>query len=274
MSDLKSYPGFWQSVLLLVYVVLIQIVLLIPIILVNISLEIDLITHPATLGLLNLISIGLVIWIGKYISKKPYNELFPLKGVNPVQLLTVLVTTLGVSIVLSDIETFIRILIPIPDIVEKIFMDLINSQTGIWGSIFTVVLVAAFSEEFLFRGLILNGYVNRYGKLKAIIFTALLFGFFHMNPWQLVGAMALGAVYAWWFILTGNLTLCIIGHGLNNLLPIIIVRYFPIQGYSADLTVPPEFQPFWLNIIGIVLTIWGIWLTIKYFKPDSTSAKV
>ena len=270
MSEKKSYPGFWQSILLLVYVILIQLALFVPIILANIFLKLDIITHPVTLGFLNLISIGIVILIGKRISKKSYNDLFPIKRVNLVQLLAVILTTVGMSIVLSDLENLVRIIIPMPDFVEQIFMDLINNQAGIWGSLFTVVLVAAFSEEFLFRGLFLHGYEKRYGVVKAIIWSALLFGLFHMNPWQFVGAVFLGAIYAWWFILTGNLTLCIIGHGLNNLLPIIVVRYFPIQGYSADVSVAPEFQSFWLNLIGIVLSATGIWLTIKYFKPNST----
>ena len=199
MIEKKYYPGFWQSVLLLVYVVIIQLILFVPIILINIFMKVDLITHPITLGFLNLISIGLVILIGKHISKKSYNELFPFKSVNSVQLLAIVLTTFGASIVLSDLENIVRIIIPMPDIVEKLFMDLINNQSGIWGSLFTVVLVAAFSEEFLFRGLILNGYMNRYGKLKAITYNALLFGLFHMNPWQFVGAVTLGAIYAWWF---------------------------------------------------------------------------
>jgi len=274
MVEKKSYPGFWQSVLLLVILVVIQLILFVPIILVNFLMKVDLITHPATLGLINLISIGIVILIGKKVSKNSYQKLFPLKKIYWIQLLTVIVTSIGFSLVLSDLDNLVRIIIPMPGFIEKIFMDLVNNQEAIWASVFTVVFVAAFSEEFLFRGLFLNGYKKRYGATKAIMFTALLFGLFHMNPWQFFGATILGAIYAWWFILTRNLTLCVIGHGLNNLLPIIAVRYSPIDGYSADLTTPPEFQPVWLSMIGIVLSVSGIWLTIKYLKPQKQTGLV
>lgn len=268
MNEIKSYPGFWQSVLLLVIVVVIQVILLIPIVTLNFLIKVDLITHPATLGFINLISIGTVVLIGKKVNKLSYQELFPLNKINGIQLLTVLVTSLGFSIVLSDLDNLIRMILPVPDFIEKIFMDLIANQESLWASLFTVVLVAAFSEEFLFRGLFLNGYEKRYGATKAIIFTALLFGFFHMNPWQFFGAAILGIVYAWWFVLTHNITLCVIGHGLNNLMPILALRYLPIKGYSDNLSGPSEFQPLWLCITGIVLSVIGIWMTINYLKKE------
>jgi uncharacterized protein len=268
MNEKKSYPGFWQSVLLLVIVVVIQVILLIPIVVINFIMKVDLITHPATLGFINLISIGIVVLIGKKVSKISFQDLFPLNKINGIQLLTVIITSLGFSIVLSDLDNLVRILIPIPESIEKIFMDLIANQESLWASLFTVVLVAAFSEEFLFRGLFLNGYEKRYGATKAIVFTALLFGLFHMNPWQFFGAAILGAVYAWWFVLTRNLTLSVIGHGLNNLIPIIALRYLPIEGYSDSLSGPPEFQPLWLSVTGIFLSAIGIWMTINYLKNE------
>jgi membrane protease YdiL (CAAX protease family) len=274
MSDKKSYPGFWQSVLLLVIIVSIQLILLVPIIVVNFIMKVDLISHPLTLGLINLISIGITILIGKKLSKNSYQELFPLHRINSIHLLTVTVTSIGFSIVLSDLDNLVRIIIPMPDIIEKIFMDLVSNQETIWASLFTVVLVAAFSEEFLFRGLFYSGYEKRYGATKAIIYTALLFGLFHMNPWQFFGAAILGAIYAWWFFLTRNLALCVIGHGLNNLMPIIALRYFPIKGYSTDLSGPPEFQPTWLSIMGMALSAAGIWLTIKYLKPQKQTSSI
>ena len=268
MNDRKPYPGFWQSVLLLVIIVVIQLIIVTPILIINFIMKVDLITHPATLGFINLISIGIVVLIGKKVSKISYRELFPLNKINGIQLLTVIITSLGFSIALSDLDNLVRILIPMPDFIEKIFMDLIANQESLWASLFTVVLVAAFSEEFLFRGLFLHGYEKRYGAAKAIIFTALLFGLFHMNPWQFFGAVILGAIYAWWFVLTHNLTLCVIGHGLNNLMPIIALRYLPIKGYSDNLSGPPEFQPLWLSLSGIAFSAIGIWMTINYLNPE------
>ena len=65
MNDRKPYPGFWQSVLLLVIIVVIQLIIVTPILIINFIMKVDLITHPATLGFINLISIGIVVLIGK-----------------------------------------------------------------------------------------------------------------------------------------------------------------------------------------------------------------
>ena len=114
MNDRKPYPGFWQSVLLLVIIVVIQLIIVTPILIINFIMKVDLITHPATLGFINLISIGIVILIGKKVSKISYRELFPLNKINGIQLLTVIITSLGFSIALSDLDNLVRILIPMP----------------------------------------------------------------------------------------------------------------------------------------------------------------
>ncbi|MEJ2055711.1 MAG: CPBP family intramembrane metalloprotease, partial [Calditrichaceae bacterium] len=250
----KSFPGFWQSVLLLVIIVLIQVALAIPIVIYDYINNTHVVNHPATLGFINLISIGIVILIGKKFTDKSYPEVLPLKKVSAVQFITVLLTAVGLSIVLSDLDNLIRMLIPMPDFIEKIFSDLLSNESGLLISLFTIVLVAAFSEEFLFRGLFFQGYEERYGSTKAIFYTALMFGLFHMNPWQFSGAVILGAVYAWWFVLTRNLWLCVLGHGFNNLISVLGVRYFPVQGFSSDVSSEPRFQPFWFLLIGIVLS--------------------
>ena len=46
--------------------------------------------------------------------------------------------------------------------------------------IFIISISAGICEEIFFRGFILSGY-ERMGKKKAVIFSAILFGFFHFN---------------------------------------------------------------------------------------------
>ena len=272
MTEKKPFPGFWQSVLLLTIILIIQLVLYIPFILLNLSGKVDMLSNPAVLGSINFISIGIIILTGKYIKKTNFFELYPLKKINWIQLSIVVITSVGMAIVLTDLDTLVRIAIPMPEFIEKIFMDLIANQDTFIASIITVVLVAAFTEEYLFRGLFLNGYEKRYGSTKAIIFTALLFGLFHGNPWQFFGAVILGAIYAWWFIRTRNITLCVIGHGLNNLMSLMGAQYLSIKGYSDELSAEPEFQPMWLRITGIIISAAGIWLTIRYLKPKKEKA--
>ena len=63
------------------------------------------------------------------------------------------------------------------------------------GNYLHTVLLAPFLEEILFRGIIQKGLINKVLKpAKAIIFSSLAFGIFHLNPWQTVNAFLLGLV--------------------------------------------------------------------------------
>lgn len=56
----------------------------------------------------------------------------------------------------------------------------------------TIILVAPIFEEIFFRGIILEGFLNRYKPLAAIIASALIFGIFHLNIPQFINASFLG----------------------------------------------------------------------------------
>jgi membrane protease YdiL (CAAX protease family) len=78
-----------------------------------------------------------------------------------------------------------------------------------------LVVIPAFVEEFLFRGVILSNLLP-YGKGTAILGSALLFGLMHRNVEQLLYATAAGAVLGWIFVQTRSLWPCIMMHFLNN----------------------------------------------------------
>ncbi|MFA9290581.1 MAG: lysostaphin resistance A-like protein, partial [Solirubrobacteraceae bacterium] len=61
--------------------------------------------------------------------------------------------------------------------------------------VFATCVFAPIFEEILFRGIILKGLLNNRKKpIFAIIFTSLLFGLVHGNPWQFIGAFTLGII--------------------------------------------------------------------------------
>ena len=111
MTEKKPFPGFWQSVLLLTIILIIQLVLYIPFILLNLSGKVDMLSNPAVLGSINFISIGIIILTGKYIKKTNFFELYPLKKINWIQLSIVVITSVGMAIVLTDLDTVVRIAI-------------------------------------------------------------------------------------------------------------------------------------------------------------------
>ncbi|MGH2404412.1 MAG: lysostaphin resistance A-like protein [bacterium] len=133
-----------------------------------------------------------------------------------------------------------------------------------------LVIVAPLTEELLFRGLILRGLLRHYTARTAIIASAVLFGVFHLNPWQFLGATVLGVLFAWMFVRTGSLHLCIFGHAFANGVPLIVsVLKVDIVGFTSELT-GVEFQPLWFDALGLVLSAVGLWRLRRYFVSSLT----
>jgi uncharacterized membrane protein HdeD (DUF308 family) len=118
--------------------------------------------------------------------------------------------------------------------------------------------------------LILRGFLANHSVRKAICISALLFALMHLNPWQFTGAFVLGALFAWWFVNTGSLLPCLVGHALANATPFIILYFidFDIPGFSGDYTADVSYQPWWFNMTGLVLTVTGIAMLFKIFNSN------
>ena len=81
--------------------------------------------------------------------------------------------------------------------------------------ILIVAVMAGVCEEVFFRGLIMKSY-ERMGQNQAIIISAVLFGLFHYNIYNLFGAIVLGLVFGMVVTATNSLMAGIIGHVVNN----------------------------------------------------------
>lgn len=106
-------------------------------------------------------------------------------------------------------------------IVSPLSRLIVGTDAGQHGySLFVILSIVIFSpilEEILFRGIFLNGLLNRYGSVLSLIVSSLLFALFHFDLSAMPGAfiigVALGAVY---IVSRGNLLYCIIAHSCCN----------------------------------------------------------
>lgn len=83
------------------------------------------------------------------------------------------------------------------------------------------ILYAPFTEELLFRGIILNGLLGKYSAKIAIPISALLFAYTHFNFHQGVNAFIFGLALGYIFYKTKSLYLTIFCHFINNLIALI-----------------------------------------------------
>jgi membrane protease YdiL (CAAX protease family) len=87
---------------------------------------------------------------------------------------------------------------------------------GSVAAVLAVCVMAPLLEKMLFRGIVLRGFLQRYGRGQAIFMSALLFGAAHMNIYQFVVGVAMGAVLGWLYERTRSLIPCIALHAAYN----------------------------------------------------------
>ncbi|MEE4198668.1 MAG: type II CAAX endopeptidase family protein [Bacteroidales bacterium] len=168
-----------------------------------------------------LLSIGVPFWIIYSIRKgKTGVQSFNLSMKNK-QIIPWIV--IGAIALLFGIVSPISSLIPMPESIQKMFMDFAGN-TGVF-SFILMVIAAPVLEELIFRGIILDGLLKKYSPVLSIFISSLLFGLVHLNPWQFVTGLIIGIFSGWIYYKTRSLSYSIIIHAAANLSG-FIMRFF------------------------------------------------
>jgi membrane protease YdiL (CAAX protease family) len=186
------------------------------------------------------------------VRREPLRLLVVPKPVAPVPFVLALVATLGADVVLSQIDNWLRWLIPPGPSFLKVMSSLERGSLPL--VIASAVVVGPVCEELICRGVLLRGFLENYRPRAAILLSSLLFAFLHLNPWQGVTAFFGGCLLAWFVARTGSLFPAIAGHVMNNGLALVATRsHAGIPGFTTE-----GFQPWWLTALGVVVTAGGI----------------
>jgi uncharacterized protein len=114
------------------------------------------------------------------------------------------------------LEEMFRILVSAKDIPELLFVVLV------------VAITPAIVEELLFRGLIQSAFERRVVPLRAAIWTGIIFGIFHFNPFQIVPLIILGCFFGILRMRSRSMIIAMTVHFLNNALA-VVVTYFQMD---------------------------------------------
>ena len=87
--------------------------------------------------------------------------------------------------------------------------------------LFMVVCAAPIIEEFIFRGVFLRALLSKYSANKAIFFSAVIFALIHIQPMQMLGALALGLYFGYVFTKTKSFSTVAILHMIANLVGLL-----------------------------------------------------
>ena len=265
-----AYPNLKQSIWLLVLLVLISAGLGIPVAILGMIIDQPLHKSPYAIWPVTLVSFVLVV---HYVLRRTdrtwssWSDIMPIKAISWQLLLPLVVSILGLLIVSLELGKVMMSLAPTPEGVKDTLRGLVGKKTSYWLAFYGAVIQTPIIEEALFRGIIVGGLLAYWSKYQAAIWSAILFGIYHLNPAQFPVAFILGLVFAWWIIQTGSLLPCILGHALNNFLAITLARS-GIPGFKNPKAL--IFLPWWVVVCAVLLAAIGLWWFYQIAKREET----
>ena len=104
---------------------------------------------------------------------------------------------------------------------------------GFVGVFFTVAVLPAFMEEFVFRGIFLRE-TKEFSLIARVLLCGVLFALYHQNPAQTIYQFVCGAAFALVAIKSGSFLPTALSHLINNGL-ILTLTKFGISSFNTPL---------------------------------------
>ncbi len=170
-------------------------------------------------------SFGLLcLWVLRRFQKLKINARYLIgnfpKGYNLLPLVGLVIAVLTFSLGAAMLSFYLLSLVA-PSFLESLLKSLNAEQSRVSSlpilynflKIFSMVLVAPVTEEFIFRGVLLHRWATKWGITPAILVSSIVFGCLHVNP---IGLSIFGIVMALLYIKTRTLLVPMVAHAMNN----------------------------------------------------------
>jgi membrane protease YdiL (CAAX protease family) len=214
------------------------------------------------LGVVNTLAVGIVLAWGIRSSEAGWREVLPLRPFSAALLGPILLSVTGLLMVSVGWLQVQEKFLPAPKWVEKALQDIL---AGGFFSFVLLCVIAPLTEECLVRGLFLRGFRMRFGATRAVVYSALLFSAMHMNLAQLAPTLMMGSMFAWWRLRTNSLLPGMLGHALNNAVPVTIVMLLHTQKEPPKSS--PLFQVISVCMGLFMLGIGVVWMNRETMMP-------
>ena len=219
--------------------------------------------QPAVLlGVVNTLAVGIVLAWGIRSSEAGWRESLPLRPFSIALLGPILLSVAGLLLVSVGWLQVQQRFLPTPKFVEKALEDILAAG---FFSFVLLCVIAPLTEECLVRGLFLRGFRMRYGATRAVLYSALLFSALHLNLAQLAPTLMMGSMFAWWRLRTNSLLPGMLGHALNNAVPVTIVMLLHTQKEPPKSS--PLFQAASVCVGLVMLGIGVVWMSRETMTP-------
>ena len=146
--------------------------------------------------------------------------------------------------------------------IERMFGD--YSSTYFMIGIIVVGFLAAFSEEFLFRGFLTRMLSTRFGAHATIWIVAAIFSFVHFQFAGFVPRMLLGALFGYMALWSGTLWTAILAHFVNNTLAICGMFLTHKNGFSELNDLGAGLSA--IDVCAVVISVAVFVVLIHYYR--------
>lgn len=143
----------------------------------------------------------------------------------------------------------------------------------VWITLISVSVFAPLFEEWLCRGLVLRGLLQKTSPVSAILVSAVFFAVLHMNPWQALPAFLLGVLFGYVYYKTGSLKLTMLMHCVNNTMAVVFSRIPSLEeaeGFYEVLS-PWAYAGIFLSCIAFVAAACVTLKNIPFCKDGARS---
>ena len=207
-----------------------------------------------------------------YFWKYDIKEILRIRRFSIGTILIAILLGLSGMVVTMQISAVQNIFFPFPS-AEKVLgplLDVLKSKNGVLDFIIKfsmIALLPALCEETLFRG-VLQSTLEKHlkNKLHAIVFTALVFGSFHMSPYRFIPTMIIGLYLGYLAQRSKSIFPGMLVHAINNGIVYIAIYFMPENDPGTKwLLEEGSFLPFYIFIPGMVVFIMCIYLLKRFY---------
>ena len=193
----------------------------------------------------SIVSMWIYALIGK-LRKKPIAHVIKNKAVTPAAMFMVVISAIGARLVVSAYFFFADGFKPLKNSIENSSsaMPEFTYLYQIIIALFSIVIIAPFFEEVLFRGLIQNEFLKIMRPWAAIVLQAILFGIAHLALFQSSFAFAVGILLGFIYYKTNSIKAVTVFHGVFNITA-------PVSQVAQNISSAIAMLIFGLVIIGI-----------------------
>jgi hypothetical protein len=159
----------------------------------------------------------------------------------------------------------------VPEWFEKIMEQMMNGP--VWITLISVSVFAPLFEEWLCRGLVLRGLLQKTHPASAIMVSAAFFAILHMNPWQALPAFLLGILFGYVYYRTGSLKLTMLMHCVNNTMAVVFSKIPSLEEAEgfADVLSPWAYAGVLVACVAFVAATAVVLRNIPFSKDDARS---